>query len=234
MRPSSLALLSTLTVALPRAHAGDAAAPAAPASDPAPAPGPGTRPATLGAGDLAAGAAGDAAVGAAVGATPSTASAGGGFARRTTVATNPAGLFAGLYEVSAAHAITPRMALGASVTSYVHGGDGFVVAALSAPIFLRRALSGPFVEPGVAMYVSWQTNWTDPIDPGVMNTRTTSVDDAFAAVGAMVGWQWMSRAGLTVAVAAGAARRFPRADPESHGLFFDTLPAGYVRAGYAF
>src|SRR4051812_35603552 len=75
-------------------------------------------------------------------------------APRLAVATDPIGLFAGRYALSASYVTSRWTALRAEVQVIEDttgwGNDGWR-AALSLPLYLDRPLHGPYVEPGVAL-----------------------------------------------------------------------------------
>ena len=149
--------------------------------------------------------------------------------KKVNVSTNPVGWVAGFYGVSASYAVQEHIALRADA-NYFSGGlwsgtTGYEVG-LSVPIYLKRAYSGPFIEPGVIARGLTEPDYTDDAAGNFMPTTTTHT---MVGPEALVGYQWMFDSGLNVAMAAGVARNLNATDASE-----SIEPAGYFRVGYAF
>jgi hypothetical protein len=127
--------------------------------------------------------------------------------KHTNLAFDPLTLLIGWIDVEAQFAIADNVAISASFATLSTGGTTGVAGALTAPIFVRKVVSGPYLEPGVVAY-----SFTDG-------------DGASTYVGPQMsfGWQWMFDSGFNIALASGVAR-----------IDGEVVPQGYFRTGYAF
>lgn len=160
---------------------------------------------------------------------------------RLAVATDPIGLFAGTYALSAtyvARLVTLRGDV--QITEDMPGlpGSGNWRAAISVPLYLDRPLHGPFVEPGIALadrFMGYSEGvgvlgGTDPGLGGLMTTtiwtpqRARSIEPQI-----FVGWQWMFRSRFHIAGAVGVARHFAT---DGSGTSY-SIPQSYLRVGVA-
>jgi hypothetical protein len=151
--------------------------------------------------------------------------------KRFNVSTNPIGWIAGFYGVSASYAVTQNIVLRGDV-NYFKGGlfgddtSGYEVG-VSAPIYLRRAYSGPFIEPG--LIARGITHSEDSFDLNGNSTGTMSTTDTMVGPEMLAGYHWTFDSGLNVAMAFGIAKNLNASDSSD-----SIQPAGYFRVGYAF
>lgn len=158
---------------------------------------------------------------------------------RLAVATDPIGLFAARYALSATFVRSRWVALRADV-EVIDDTSGFGAggwrAALSFPLYLQRPLHGPYVEPGLAL-VDRVVGYA--VTGGGIGGLGGMGSGAIPAVVAMrerraepqifVGWQWSFPSGLHLAAAVGVSRRFA---PDGSGSSV-AIPESYLRVGYA-
>jgi hypothetical protein len=137
---------------------------------------------------------------------------------------NPVGLTMGWYSASLSYKIHPNLVLrgDAELIAPVDTETlGFEVG-VGAPIFLRRAYDGPFVEPGFALR---KVDWTD--EDG--HERHTEQYGPQVLLG--YSWTWDSR--LTASIALGGGRNL-----SDQGDGVDKASSnflnGYFRVGYSF
>ena len=142
--------------------------------------------------------------------------------KHTNLSVNPIGLLFGYYDASASFAVSNNIALTASATIIHLPGDTATASefSASAQIYLRRAYSGPYIEPGVV--VATGSDSCDDCD----NTTTTTL----AGPEMLLGWSWMYDSGFNIQTAFGVARNFNNNGDDST----DVIPVGYFRVGYAF
>lgn len=152
--------------------------------------------------------------------------------RHVNIATNPLGFLVGNYGVSASVALSEHVTIRGNIQrlDYDFFGkvDGYEVS-LSAPIYLKRKFSGPFVEPGVYHRETTETAWALWHDVDETPTAHTASGPLM-----LFGWHWMFDSGLNVAVAAGLTRdtRYT-VNGEDRSASTEPLPEGYLRIGYA-
>jgi hypothetical protein len=152
--------------------------------------------------------------------------------KRVNISTNPVGFLFGFYGLSTAVAVSENVTLRGNIEKldYEFFGhvDGFEMS-MSAPIYLRRSFSGPFLEPGVYHRETTETEWDlfgDGEEPHVHR-----------ATGALVlaGWHWTYDSGFNFAFALGARRAMSSStDGEVMTETADPEMTGYIRVGYAF
>jgi hypothetical protein len=145
--------------------------------------------------------------------------------KKTNLAVNPFGLFFGYYDVSASHALTNNLALSFAVTgwSYDGGDDHGLQLTASAPLYFRRAFSGPFLEGGLIIRTANDEQYYDCYDCGATSSMSSWVGPEL-----LFGWHWTFDSGLNIAMAAGVAKRM---NDEEYGNGTDAN--GYFRVGYA-
>lgn len=149
--------------------------------------------------------------------------------KRVNLSSDVLGATSGRYGLTASVAVSERVAVTASVARIdtvawlpIAGFDlGFQVkgwdASLSAPIYLSRAFSGVFVEPGVR----------------VMIGDDAMASQAYAGPMVLVGWHWTGDSGFNLAAAVGGSQDLvDDEEPVTSTLHPDLM--GYVRVGYAF
>ena len=146
--------------------------------------------------------------------------------RRVNLSTNPIGWMAGFYGVSASYAVSENVVIRGDVNvgkQFEHD-DGIEVG-ISAPIYLKRAYSGPFIEPGLLVQ-----SWKDSYDYAYYGDSygSSASTTGRVLVEMLAGWHWTFDSGLNFALAAGASREI-NGDSGSDPHF-----AGYFRVGYAF
>lgn len=152
--------------------------------------------------------------------------------KHVNIATNPVGWMFGFYGLSASVAVSENITVRGNLEKLDYEFFGTVEGhemSLSAPIYLRRSFSGPFLEPGVYRRETTETDWDLFGDGEEAHAHT----DTGALV--LAGWHWMYDSGFNFAFALGARRAMnstrdgmetiETADPEM---------TGYIRVGYAF
>ena len=159
---------------------------------------------------------------------------------RLAVATDPIGLFAGTYALSATYVARYVSVRGdVQVTEDLPSlpGSGSWRAAISLPLFLDRPLHGPFVEPGIALANRFM-GYSEGI--GVLGGTDTSGVGGLMTIWQpqhaqsiepqiFVGWQWMYRSRFHIAGAVGVARHFAT---DGSGASY-SIPQSYLRVGIA-
>ncbi|HVK87876.1 MAG TPA: hypothetical protein VM513_27340 [Kofleriaceae bacterium] len=152
--------------------------------------------------------------------------------KRVNLSTNPVGWLFGFYGLSAAVAVSDNVTVRGNIEKlhyeFFGSVDGHEMS-LSAPIYLRRAFSGPFLEPGVYHRETSETDW-DLFGDGETPYQHT-------ATGAMVlaGWHWTYDSGFNFAFALGGRRAMSdTVDGQAMTESPEPEMTGYVRVGYAF
>lgn len=137
--------------------------------------------------------------------------------RTVNLSLNPIGPIFGAYGVSMSVALGSNLALRGDVNYYDpldddDVGEGFEVG-VGVPIYFRSVYSGLFFEPGAIL------------------RRTDVRGDQVTEVGPQVllGYHWLWRSGLNIAVAAGVGRNI--SPDETRDELFGNA---YLRFGYAF
>jgi hypothetical protein len=147
--------------------------------------------------------------------------------KKTNLAANPLAAMFGYYDGSASFVVSSNVAIATSVTawnlSYSHGYQ----AAVSAPIYFRRAFSGPFLEPGLVVRSTTSTCCYDL----VAGARPDVAADAWAGPEVLFGWHWTFDSGLNIVTASGVARRVLVSNDDGRNA---VESVGYFRVGYAF
>ncbi|HTR56414.1 MAG TPA: hypothetical protein VMJ10_37325 [Kofleriaceae bacterium] len=147
--------------------------------------------------------------------------------RRFEIAIDPISPRFGYWEGAIDCAISRQVVLSLSAaywTSDPLNGGAQIVA--SVPIYLSRAYSGVFVEPGMVLrgyshvYPGAPANFVDP-DPPWMGPEL------------LVGWQVTSASGLAIAAAFGLVKPLSTRDSSQKPLD-DPEINGYFRVGYVF
>lgn len=153
---------------------------------------------------------------------------------RLAVSTDPIGLLSGSYALSATYVASHHVGVRADVSIFedvpLLASTGWR-ASLNAPIYLDRALSGPYVEPGVAVAerlagIGLLGGSADgSMAPYAVPIHTRTVEPQI-----FVGWQWLYRSRLSIAGAIGVARQFVN---DGSGTSY-SIPQSYLRVGLAF
>jgi hypothetical protein len=164
---------------------------------------------------------------------------------KLAVTTDPIGLITGTYALSGTYVVSNRVGIRAdvAVTAEMAGlpDSGSWRASINVPIYLDRALQGPYLEPGLALANRFM-GYSEGI--GVLGGGST---DGIGGVGQMstvylpmhaqsfepqifVGWQWLYRSRMSIAGAIGASRHFAT---DGSGASFAN-PEMYLRVGLAF
>ncbi len=140
------------------------------------------------------------------------------------ISTNPIGYLFGLFGVSVAKSMNHNVALRGDVNIFNIDGDSGYEVGISAPIYLKRVFSGPFLEPGLI----------------ARDFDTNNGEGALVGPEVLFGWHWTFDSGLNVSAAVGAAKNVQSRHEscDAYGYCYtsgpDLEPAGYFRVGYAF
>ena len=152
---------------------------------------------------------------------------------RFNISTNPIGWLVGFYGVSVAGAVTENITLRGNVEFFDYEFLGHTTGhelAISAPIYLRRAFSGPFLEPGFVYQATMDTPWDLFGDGDQMPVAHT-----YAGPEVLFGWHWTFDSGFNIAAALGVTRSMNTTSSSSDEYASDEPRAtGYLRIGYAF
>ena len=153
--------------------------------------------------------------------------------RKTNIALNPFGPFWGYYDAAISYGINQNIAISGSIAGYSKSesydssySHTMLQVTASAPIYLRRTFSGPFMEPGI-IYRSSQSG-----SSGYMDTHT------WAGPELLLGWQWNFDSGLNIAAAFGPAKHMSENNTSTDGYNYSESDKvdynGYFRFGYNF
>lgn len=146
--------------------------------------------------------------------------------RKTNISSNPLGWMVGFYGLSASYAVNANIAIRGDANIFSNDDfDGYELG-LSAPIYLKRMYSGPFIEPGIiTRSITDKNSYCDTAYSG----GSSCMGDTSTMVGPemLVGWHSTFDSGFNVAAAFGIARNL-RSENN------DIEPAGYFRVGYAY
>ena len=159
--------------------------------------------------------------------------------KKTNISTNPLGFIYKSYSISASYAVSNNIVLRGDLSAgwQAESSDGVEIG-ISAPIYFRRAYSGPFIEPGLLMRSFKQTD--SNYDYATNTSTDTMSTKSSMLVEMMVGWHWSFDSGLNLAVACGAAREIGNnttsnsSDPYASSSSEAVHPVGYFRVGYSF
>lgn len=136
--------------------------------------------------------------------------------RRTNFSVNPVGWTMGFYGASLSYAFHENLAIKGDVSVFSDDGSGFTEISVTAPLYLRRAYQGPFVEPGLMI-----RDWDD--------------GDSQRGPQVLIGWHWTFDSGFNMAMAVGGGRDFSQDDEyEDYDTDDEPFFNGYFRIGYAF
>ncbi|CAN5791298.1 hypothetical protein BH11MYX3_BH11MYX3_08140 [soil metagenome] len=153
--------------------------------------------------------------------------------KRFNISTNPIGFLVGFYGLSVAGAITDNIVIRGNVELFDYEFFGRTTGhelAISAPLYLRRAFSGPFLEPGFIYQQTMDTPWDLFGDGDQMPVAHT-----YAGPEILFGWHWTFDSGLNFAAALGVTRSMNTTSSNSDEYQSDEpMPTGYLRVGYAF
>jgi len=152
--------------------------------------------------------------------------------KTNNIAVNPFGLFFGLYDVSATHAMSQNVALSAAVTIVSTGSVRTTYQfTASAPIYFKRTYSGPFLEPG--LIVRGTSDNYDYAASGCSSCSSSS--DSWVGPELLFGWHWTFDSGLNIMMAGGVAKRITTSsDSNTYGSSSSAEGNAYFRVGYAF
>ena len=157
-------------------------------------------------------------------------------AKRFNLTTNPLGFLVGFYGVSGAVAVTDNITVRGNVEYFDYEFFGRTKGhelALSAPIYLKRAFSGPFLEPGVIYQQTMDTPWELWAEDG----PPMAVAHTFIGPEVLFGWHWTFDSGFTCSAALGLTRNMTARTKDEAGSddgTHEARPTGYMRVGYAF
>lgn len=145
--------------------------------------------------------------------------------RRFNISTDPLAWMVGMYQLSASYAITDNIVIRGDVDfGRTLQSDKGTELGVSMPIYLRRAYSGPFIEPGLVVRNDQQEYYAYDSGTSTMSTDTHVLAEM------MIGWHWSFDSGLNLAVATGLARPLDSQSDNDDDVSF----AGYFRVGYSF
>lgn len=160
---------------------------------------------------------------------------------KIAISTDPIGLVAGTYALSGTYVPSRRVGVRADITIVedmpMAPGSGSWRASINVPIYLDQALSGPFVEPGIALANRFTGG-------GAVALGGLAPDGSVGVVGygyyaqhtqslepqIFVGWSLLYRSRLHIAGAIGASRRV---STDGSGAS-SPVPESYLRVGLAF
>ncbi len=146
--------------------------------------------------------------------------------RKNNIQFNPFGLFFGLYDLSASHALSQNLAISAAIT----GTDEFFQFSATLPLYFRRTFSGPFLEPGLLVRTEQHDYYADCYDCSYSSTGSMST--SWTGPQLMLGWHWTFDSGLNLSAAFGVAKKL---NSDDNDYYDDNTEAnGYFRVGYAF
>jgi hypothetical protein len=154
--------------------------------------------------------------------------------KKLNLSTNPIGFLVGFYGFSVQGKVSEHVTLRGNIEFFDYEFLGRTTGhelAISAPIYLRRAFSGPFIEPGFIYQETQVTPWNLFGDGDL-----TPVPYTHAGPSVVFGWHWMFDSGLNIAVAVGGTRNLDRKPMTETGTYESDVPqpTGYLRVGYAF
>lgn len=135
--------------------------------------------------------------------------------RRTNFSVNPVGWTLGFYGASLSYAFHENLAIKGDVSVFSNDGDGFTEISVTAPLYLRRAYQGPFVEAGLMI-----RDWDD--------------GDSDRGPQVLIGWHWTFDSGFNMAMAVGGGRDFSKEGLDGYDDEEEEFFNGYFRIGYAF
>jgi hypothetical protein len=163
---------------------------------------------------------------------------------RIAISTDPIGILSGTYALSGTYVAARRIGVRADITIQddmpMAPGSGSWRASINVPIYLDRALSGPFVEPGLALANRFMGYV--PVGIGVLGGTGEGAMGGLGSYGYLaqhaqsfepqifVGWSWLYRSRLSIAGAIGASRHF---STDGSGVSY-AVPESYLRVGLAF
>jgi hypothetical protein len=148
--------------------------------------------------------------------------------KKTNIMANPFGFFFGYYDFSASHALNQNLALSVAVTAWSDDYESGYQLAATAPLYFRRAYSGPFLEGGLLVRHDSEEDYY--YDSSYSCIDDCSSSSSWAGPELMFGWHWSFDSGLNIAGAFGVAKRMNDDDEYDSGA----EPVGYFRVGYAF
>ncbi|MFT3699880.1 MAG: hypothetical protein QM831_42445 [Kofleriaceae bacterium] len=144
--------------------------------------------------------------------------------KKVNISADPIAMMFGYYQFAGSYAVSQNVALSVQFSAWSrdNGSSSGTEFAVSAPIYLKRAYSGPFVEPGLIIHTDSSSN--DCYD---CYADTSTMGTSYVGPEMLVGWSWLFDSGLNMSFAIGASKRIDsnNSDPD---------PAGYFRVGYAF
>jgi hypothetical protein len=162
-------------------------------------------------------------------------------APRIAVSTDPIGLVSGRYALSGTYVASRRIGVRADITidedMPALPGSGSWRASINVPIYLDRALSGPFVEPGLALAHRYMGYEAVPLGGIAADGSVGLVGYGYYAQHAQsvepqifVGYSLLYRSRVHIAGAIGASRHF---STDGSGASYP-VPESYLRIGLAF
>jgi hypothetical protein len=160
---------------------------------------------------------------------------------RLAISTDPIGLISGTYALSGTYVALRHVGVRADITIQedmpMAPGSGSWRASLNVPIYLDRPLSGPFVEPGVALANRFMGYGAvgigalgQPAPTGLGGLAYLPQHAQSIEPQIFVGWSWIYRSRLLIAGAIGASRHV---STDGSGVSY-AVPESYLRIGLAF
>ncbi len=139
------------------------------------------------------------------------------------VSTNPLGLMYGSYALSVSRAVSDSVALRADLeylNDYMSTGMSGFGAVAGVPIYFKKMYDGFLLEGGFRY----------------QNFNKDNVSLSYYGPQVLVGWHWIWDSGWNIAAAFGMGRIWASATDSQNETdkVSGTLPAGYLRVGYAF
>lgn len=160
---------------------------------------------------------------------------------RVAISTDPIGLVAGRYALSGTYVAARRIGVRADITidedMPMAPGSGSWRASINVPLYLDQALSGPFVEPGLALanrFTGYDAVAIGGLAPGgsvgLVGYGYYAQHSQSFEPQIFVGWSWLYRSRLHIAGAIGASRHVAT---DGSGASYP-VPESYLRVGLAF
>lgn len=149
--------------------------------------------------------------------------------KKVNISGDPIAMMFGYFQFAGSYAVSQNVALQLQVSAWSmsHGDDTGTEFALSAPIFLKRVYSGPFIEPGIIVHNDNNYDSYDCYDCTYSSTMTRT----WVGPEMLVGYSWLFDSGLNMTAAVGASKKMSDNTGSSSD---DPDFAGYFRVGYAF
>lgn len=151
--------------------------------------------------------------------------------KKVNLSGDPIAMMFGYFQFAGSYAVSQNVALQLQLSAWSmsHGNDAGTEFALSAPIFLKRVYSGPFIEPGIVVHNDNNYDSYDCYD--CTYSSPTTMTRTWVGPEMLVGYSWLFDSGLNMTAAVGASKKLSDNTGSSSD---DPDFAGYFRVGYAF